>query len=85
MSSVWVSFELQKAVDEDKGYLIVQVRHFPNKTDTLFRDYVKTFLKCKQEASGYPSRVKTPEPKEKYLDGYLKKEGIKLKAASTKR
>ncbi|KAI3354720.1 hypothetical protein L3Q82_004502 [Scortum barcoo] len=48
LSGVWVSFELQKALE--KGYRIVsvdEVWHFPNKTDTLFRDYVKTFLKCK--------------------------------------
>ena len=35
LSGVWVSFELQKAVE--KGYLIVcidEVWHFPNKTDT---------------------------------------------------
>ena len=61
-------FELQKAVE--KGYNVVntdEVWHFPNKTDTLFKDYVKTFLKCKQEASGYPGHVKTAEEKRNTL------------------
>ena len=79
LSGVWVSFELQKAVE--KGCKIVntdEVWHFPNKIDTLFKDYVKTFLKCKQEASGYPEHVKTPEDKERYLEEYFKKERIRL-------
>ena len=44
----------------------------------LFKDYVKTFLKCKQEASGYPGHVKTPEDRQRYIDDYLAKEGIQL-------
>lgn len=51
---------------------------FPNKTDTLFRDNVKTFLKCNQEAFVYPSEVRIPEEKEKYIDDYYKQEGINL-------
>ncbi len=81
MSGVWVSFELQKAVE--KGYSIVhidEVWHFPNKRDTLFKDYVKTFLKCKQEASGYPGHVKTPEEQKKYIDDYFEKECILLES-----
>ncbi len=81
LSGVWVSFELQKAVE--KGYCIVhidEVWHFPNKTDTLFKDYVKTFLKCKQEASSYPGHVKTPEEQKKYRDDYFEKEGIVLES-----
>ncbi|XP_037603314.1 uncharacterized protein LOC119474981 [Sebastes umbrosus] len=69
LSGVWVSFELQKAVE--KGYQIVsidEVWHFPNKTDTLFKGYVKMFLKCKKEASGYPGHVKTPDEQKKYID-----------------
>ena len=79
LSGVWVSFELQKAVE--KGYRVVrtdEVWHFPNTTDTLFSEYVKTFLKCKQEASGYPGHVKTPEEKERYIEEYFRKQGIRL-------
>lgn len=43
LSGTWVSFELEKAIE--KGYqtvCITEVWHFPNKTDTLFKPYVKT-------------------------------------------
>lgn len=82
LSGVWVSLELQKALE--KGYLIVhidEVWHFPTKTDTLFRGYVNTFLKCKQEASGYPGHVKTDVEKAKYVADYFEKEGIQLDPA----
>ena len=82
LSGVWVSFELQKAIE--KGYQIVaidEVWHFPDKTDKLFRGYVNTFLKCKQEASGYPGNIKTPSEQEKYVKDYFEKEGIQLDPA----
>ena len=52
-SGCWVSIELVKAIE--KGYVearIDEVWHFPQSSDTLFSDYVKTFLQYKQEASG---------------------------------
>ncbi|KAL3983293.1 interferon-induced GTP-binding protein Mx [Sarotherodon galilaeus] len=79
LKGTWVSFELEKAVE--LGYKLVsidEVWHFPNKTDTLFKDYVKAFLKLKQEASGYPEHVKTPEEQQKYIAEYYEKEGIML-------
>ena len=79
LSGVWVTFELQKAIE--KGYKIVsiaEVWHFPEKTDQLFKAYVKTFLKRKQEASGYPGHIKTEDEKQKYIDDYYAHEGIRL-------
>ena len=79
LSGTWVSPELQKAVE--KGYVVSkidEVWHFAEKSDTLFKDYVKTFLQCKQEASGYPSFAKDPESKAKYVQDYYAKEGIQL-------
>ena len=35
-------------------------------------------LKCKQEASGYPGHVKTPEEKERHIEEYFKKEDNQL-------
>ena len=59
----WVMDELQKALE--KGYVvqrIYEVWHFDaaekydskTKTGGIFTDYVNTFLKIKQEASGWP-------------------------------
>ena len=41
---------------------------------------VKTILKCKQEASGYPGHVKMPEEDEIHIEEYFKKEGIQREA-----
>ena len=50
LHGTWVTLELQKALE--KGYRLLkidEVWHFPNNTDGLFKDYVDTFLKIKQE------------------------------------
>jgi hypothetical protein len=71
--------ELEKALE--KGYQIVQIHevwHFPEPSDDLFKDYINTFLKIKQEASGYPKDCVTEEQKQHYVDEYLEKSGIHL-------
>ncbi|KAI2645089.1 putative DNA polymerase [Labeo rohita] len=75
----WVSIELLKAIE--KGYVVVKVDevwHFPQRSETLFCDYVKTFLQFKQESSGFPKDVVTDADKESYVRDYFEKEGINL-------
>ena len=48
------------------------------KTGGLFTEYVNTFLKIKQENSGYPEWCKTEQDKDQYINDYEKFEGIKL-------
>ena len=75
----WCSVELEKALE--KGYKILQlyeVWHFPTTSDELFKDYVNTFLKIKQESSGYPKNCTTEEQKQQYVEEYLEVEGIEL-------
>ncbi len=79
ISGVWTSVELSHAMV--KGYKvvkIVEVWHFPHTSDTLFRGYVKTFLKFKQETSGFPSNVVTDAEKQSYVEDYFEKEGVQL-------
>ena len=68
------------------GYIIIQIHevlHWPEtemynpvtKEGGLFTQY-NTFLKLKQEASGYPPHIKTEREKEKYIQEYLEHEGI---------
>ena len=55
LTSTWCSPELEKAVE--LGYqvqYIYEVWHFPDTCKGLFEDYVNTWLKIKQEASGWP-------------------------------
>ena len=75
----WCHVELMKAIE--KGYQILKIQevwHFPIHTDELFKEYVNTFLKIKQEASGYPKDCVTGEQKQAYIDEYYEHEGIRL-------
>ena len=71
------------------GYLIIQVHEVLHWAETemydpvtkkggLFTEYINTFLKLKQEASGYPTHIKTEEEKQAYIQEYLDHEGILL-------
>ena len=65
----WCSVKVMKALE--KGYRIVQLHevwHFPQKTDTLFKEYIDTFTKIKLEASGYPKNCVTDEQKQWYVN-----------------
>ncbi|XP_044005444.1 uncharacterized protein LOC122850350 [Aphidius gifuensis] len=83
----WVSSELKLALT--KGYVIekiYEVWHYDkmsmsNKETNevgLFTGYINTFLKIKQEASGYPSWVKTESDKDQYIEEYFQAENIKI-------
>ncbi|CAG2256485.1 unnamed protein product [Mytilus edulis] len=72
-----------------KGYVvntIYEVWHFDkveqydpqSKSGGIFTEYINTFLKMKQEASGWPSWCITEKHKQKYIQCYFEKEGIKL-------
>ena len=75
----WCHPELMKAIE--KGYQILKIHevwHFPVHTVKLFKEYVNTFLKIKQEASGYPKDCVTEEQKQAYIGQYYEHEGIRL-------
>ena len=75
----WCHVELMKAIE--KGYEVLKIHevwHWDQITDELFKDYVDTFLKIKQEASGYPKECVTDEQKQRYIDEYYQHEGIRL-------
>ena len=79
IQGTWCSVELEKALE--KGYSILQMHevwHFPETSDTLFKGYVNTFLKVKQESSDYPKNCVTEEHKQQYVDEYLNVEEIQL-------
>ena len=75
----WCHVELMKAIE--KGYEVLEIHevwHWEETTDELFKPYVHTFLKLKQEASGYPKHCVTDEQKQQYIDEYYEHEGIRL-------
>ena len=87
LTGTWCTPELSKAVD--LGYdiqYIYEVWHFDETCEGLFKDYVNTWLKIKQEASGWPSWVGEDETKrQQYLREYFKHEGIQLEYANIKK
>ena len=76
----WLTPEVQEAIN--RGYRIqhmYEVWHFTRNSNSMFSSYVDTFLKIKQEASGWPEWVGDDVDKRRqYLDDYRAKEGITL-------
>ena len=79
LTGTWYTPELEKAVE--LGYqvqYIYEVWHFDDTCEGLFRDYVNTWLKIKQEASGWPKDDMSEEAKQDYIQKYFEHEGIQL-------
>jgi hypothetical protein len=87
LTGTWVTDELKKALE--KGYTLVKIHevwHFDKvaqydpdtKTGGVFTDYVNTFLKTKQEASGWPDWCHTEDDKQNYIKEYYEREGVLL-------
>ncbi|XP_046428514.1 uncharacterized protein LOC124183710 [Neodiprion fabricii] len=82
----WVSIELKKAVE--MGYKIRSISEIWSYTVTTFdpttrqgghfAGYIDTFLKIKQEASGWPAECEDESARMRYLDEYERVEGIRL-------
>ena len=85
LRGTWCTPELVKAVE--KGYTLVKIHevwHFPPEESRtgLFKDYVNTWLKIKQESAGSPSWCQTVEQKRGYIIRYQERKGIRLDIAS---
>jgi hypothetical protein len=61
------------------------VWHFPQRSHDLFASYINTFLKIKQEASGFPDGCETPEKQQQYIEDILQREGILMNPADIKK
>lgn len=82
----WVIAEVQLALE--MGYLIVdtfeiweyEVEIYDNVTKTggIFTKYMNTFLKLKQESSGWPHENMSEEQKNQYIESFYNAEGIQL-------
>jgi hypothetical protein len=81
----WCTLEVQEAVE--RGYEIIEMHevwHFTKrikynpvtKDGGIFTTNINTMLKIKQEASGFPTNVKTDEQKSAYVSEYYEKEGF---------
>lgn len=88
ITGTWVTDELKMALKQ--GYIlqtIYEVWHFnelsqydlATRSGGLFIEYVNTFLKVKEEASGWPDLCMNEESKQRYIQQYHNKEGIQHK------
>ena len=64
---------------------IYEVWHFEETCEGLFADYVNTWLKIKQEASGWPKDDMTEQQKQLYIEQYFLHEGIQLEYDNIKK
>ena len=85
LAGTWTHVELIKAVE--LGYRVrsvSEVWHWDQWTDGLFSPYVKRFYTVKEEASGWPDWVKTPQDREQHLQQVLQRDGVELDPAQVR-
>ena len=86
-TGTWVTIELFEALD--RGYKILDVYEVWHFSETaqydkasgeggIFAGYIDTFLRTKQESSGYPDWCKTEQDKIKFKQDYFEAAGIRL-------
>ncbi|XP_035981580.1 uncharacterized protein LOC118556952 [Fundulus heteroclitus] len=79
LTGVWVTLEFNKALE--LGYTVAEISevwHFENQSSSIFKPYIDTFLKGKQEASGFPAEATDEESRLKYVADYKLNQGIQL-------
>ena len=79
LEGTFVSVELEKAIE--KGYQVLGIQeiwYFEEQSDDLFRQYIDTFLKLKQENSGWPDWCVKEEDRQRYIREYFDREGVML-------
>ncbi|XP_035995617.1 DNA polymerase-like [Fundulus heteroclitus] len=79
LTGVWVTLEFNKALE--LGYTVAEITevwHFEKQSSSIFKPYIHTFLKGKQEASGFPAEATDEESRLKYVADYKREQGIQL-------
>ena len=91
LEGTWCTPEILKAIEYHyKIFKIYEVWHFENtdcfnkdtKSGGIFTEYIHTFLKMKQEASGFPLNVKSTEEQNIYIKEYFENEDILLESSN---
>jgi hypothetical protein len=88
LTSSWCTPELLKALE--RGYKVVQIHeihHFDRTTaydrstgeNGLYTEYIKQFIRTKQEASDWPEHVTTEQEKDEYIQMYKEHEDVTLR------
>ena len=86
LTGIWCTPELQMALQ--KCYRLVhihQVYHFSQTHVGLSADYINTWLKLKEEASGYPDHCTTGHQQREHIRRWHERENIVLQHANIKK
>lgn len=80
LSEVRLSLRFGYIILETIGVWLYESEQYDEKkgTDGLFSTYMRTFLKLKQTASGWPAGIQTAEERAKYIKDFYESEGILL-------
>ena len=79
LTGTWCTPEIVKALSV--GYQMIRIHevwHFQTSKKGLFSNYVRQWLKVKQESAGYPDWADTPQKQQQYREAYLARENIEL-------
>lgn len=79
LKSTWTTIELKKALE--KGYQILkiyEVLHYEKKSNTLFQEYMQSWLKLKIEATGWPANVNTNDEQILYINDWCNRNGVQI-------
>ena len=82
LTGTWCTPEVHKALH--KGYRILhihQIYHFSETVTGLFQDYIDTWLKIKEEASGYPDWCTTAHLQRLHVQRFCEREKVVLTSA----
>ncbi|XP_067036362.1 uncharacterized protein [Acropora muricata] len=86
LTGTWCTPELVVALQ--KGYRLLhihQVYHFPDTQVGLFAEYIDTWLKLKEEASGYPEHCTTGHLQREHVRRWNERENIVLHHANIRK
>lgn len=79
-TGVWTTPELDLALS--LGYIVIaiyEIWDYKQKSTSLFKGIVNTFLRQKIEASGWPAHVKTDQDKREFVEAYKQFDQITLR------
>ncbi len=80
LCGTWTSMEIQKAVT--LGYeikSILEILHYDQQSNDIFKSYIQTWLKIKTESSDWPKNCVTQESKQAFVREFYEREGLNIK------
>ncbi len=77
-TGTFTTWELFKANEKGSETIeIYEILHYPQQSNELIKGYIKTWLKIKTEASGWPKDKVTEQQRQRWIEEFYEREGIK--------